>query len=600
MEKYGPHEPSFEQPAFEPSGTSEKKKDDKEKRKEKSSKDSKKEQAAVRAKELVDKLVLQSEPVAESKQEFSIDSILKKEPKEAEDSKEQKAEVKESGESAVEASAEEHTDPTVENLTPTEQMEVVRAYAKERLSELEAGKSEFEDPKEAAARQADIELMESLLEDGENDDMDQAELTHEVEVEEQTHLLGSEHDTVLEETDEPEELPADEPVLLDSPAKPTAASAVPPKPAPAASGGQQPPLHPPRAVYVPGAAAGPANYAPNHNLAPHVPAAKREYEPDYSVNPNATYLLVGGIVGYFIGRRRGRIQTEKRMKVVQRKLEKQVTEIQHTVVQKELEVQKLARDNYWQHTTSRSTPERAVTEHALPERPATGPAPEQRAAIPVADVPIEARRVPESLQRPERVAPVAIASEVRGAPLSRPANESRPNIRPENARPEKQIGKHEVKEFTKLQLLETGEKIKVGSTNLKRIFEAKLITESGLKRLVHEHLENKDIRRGLAREFLAKELSYERDPRFRDLLPPEVARRSAGGAAALDTRLSDASDIEQNDTNKLRTQEADKAQKKQKAEENKQSQSISNGLLAALTLLALGLALYAVLLSLLR
>ena len=56
------------------------------------------------------------------------------------------------------------------------------------------------------------------------------------------------------------------------------------------------------------------------NIAPPTP---KEADPDNRVR-TGRYLLAGGIVGYLIGRRRGRIKTEKKLLPVQRKLEKEV------------------------------------------------------------------------------------------------------------------------------------------------------------------------------------------------------------------------------------------------------------------------------------
>jgi uncharacterized membrane-anchored protein YhcB (DUF1043 family) len=56
-------------------------------------------------------------------------------------------------------------------------------------------------------------------------------------------------------------------------------------------------------------------------------------------------MLVGAIIGYIIGRRGGRKRTEKKLKPKIDNLEKQVTELHNTIVEKELRIRKLARDN---------------------------------------------------------------------------------------------------------------------------------------------------------------------------------------------------------------------------------------------------------------
>ena len=55
-------------------------------------------------------------------------------------------------------------------------------------------------------------------------------------------------------------------------------------------------------------------------------------------------LVVGGILGYLIGRRRGRIKTERRLLPIQNNLENQVKDLHETVDVKEREIRGLAAD----------------------------------------------------------------------------------------------------------------------------------------------------------------------------------------------------------------------------------------------------------------
>ncbi|MGH7142273.1 MAG: hypothetical protein ACREF5_02270 [Candidatus Saccharimonadales bacterium] len=65
-------------------------------------------------------------------------------------------------------------------------------------------------------------------------------------------------------------------------------------------------------------------------------------------------------------------------------------------------------------------------------------------------------------------------------------------------------------------LLETSEKITVGDTTLRKVFETKLISERGLRRAVVAYQGGGDVRRILAEELLIKEIGFELDPQLRD------------------------------------------------------------------------------------
>jgi hypothetical protein len=607
----------------------------------------KKEQAAERAKELLDKLVgigqeKEAAPALKKEKQHKVDGGA--EGKTGEEADEKPKET--AGESAEYASEEaesaEHED---EKLSEEEQAEVVAAYAPARIAELEAGRDEAEDPADAAAREADIAYLKEVLEGGL--DSEAPEVTEE-DAEQDMDLVEASDAPRLKTEDEPDELPADEAIALEHEEK-THFDPVTPPVTPTQTGGSAaggagkgggrgaatgtgsaggggtggghgtgagaggargargargviPPIHPANAPFMYGGPTG-----PNYNLSPAAATAPtaREYTPDYRQNPNASYLLVGGMVGYFIGRRRGRITTEKKMKVVQRKLEKQVEAIQSTVAQKELEVQKLAREQYWQQQTTKRTERMEPT--AQPELvPAAAAAAAAKTAERVSAaaerVPVQNREnpfvgVPSSpiLERaPDQRAPAIRAERLTPTGVMR---EARPMQREAQPRTSPELPK-QIQELSTEQLMVASEKIKVGNTNLKRIYEARLVSESGLKRLVHEFIENKDIRRGLAREFLAKELSYERDPRFRDLLPP-AARGTATSTATTATSESD-HDEKVHSKSAQAAKEAEAKAAKKAAQDKEQKQAIPNGLLAALTLLALGLAAYAVLLSLSR
>ncbi len=437
--------------------------------------------------------------------------------------------------SAETSTDQEENDPTLERLSGDEEAEVERTLVEQRLSELRAEQSDGDDPGALAEREAVIAYLEQQLEAVEPKGLEQEDAGSAIDVPE-----------------EPAEFEDDEPISLSgrSTAAPTASSLH------GGGGRGTPPPSPPASLGPVGGGRGTVQPLPRTTSAGLNTAANPDglHQPDYRVNPNATYLLVGGIVGYLIGRRRGRIKTEKRMRVVQAELEKQVEDKQQRLVESEQRVRRTARENYEQRTRR---PEQA-------ERPILQPSIE----------------VPKTV---EKIVPLVQSSkpEARAAQLSH-----------------SEASHSGVKELSQKEILTMSETISIGNTNLRKIYESRLISESGLRRLVYEHLEGHDIRRGLAREFLAKELSYERDPRMRDLIAADNAIRAAGAASPSDaaTAVSMPRDLP---TDTAASQAAAAHQSNLQSPKSR-SQHVSNGVLVVLTLIALGLAVYAVLLGLTR
>jgi hypothetical protein len=450
-------------------------------------------------------------------------------------------------------------DDKITELTPEEEAESELFWTDARLEELYAGVGHDSTEEDAAARQASIEFHEGRRRELTGEKLDEAETEPDADTE------------MVEAPDQPEA--ADEPVEIDEDEPISLVTPPPRRPTPPPAGGSTPPAGisptppgggpPPRPRPTTGGFAG---LPPAAAVSPAYPNRSafnpNSYVPDYRTNPNVAYLFVGGLVGYFIGRRRGRIKTEKQMKVVQAKLEKQIEAKQREIIDKEVQVQRLARENYRQRF-ARPPIEKPVHVTTPAElRPAVNPE-------------------LTSARRAEK--PPSAATERTPERSARPESAGRPE------RPAKT-------EFSHDEIMAMSEKIKVGETNLKKIYEAKLVTESGLRRLVTEHLEGNDIRRSLAREFLAKELSYERDPHFREPLSATgieaVRQGSAESSAAATPANSTADDLPATPAGQL----PDAVQTAQP----KTSHQVSTGLLAALTVVAILLALFAIIVGLMR
>lgn len=277
---------------------------------------------------------------------------------------------------------------------------------------------------------------------------------------------------------------------------------------PSSAGGNSPP--PPHTPPTRGT--GPASPGPAHGggtnrpaavplqtipLAPTAPVPTtpnifnaNQIEPAYNTGVTDG-LIVGGLVGYFVGRRRGRIKTEKRLKPVQEKLEKQVVQLKKEVATKEAVIRQAAARKY-------------------------------REALPVvAAVPVKAKA--------ERIGHVLVAAE-------RPtvAAPAKPERAIKVAKPEQLTTIQErVQALNREELLATSQKIMVEGTSLRQVYETSLISEKALRRLVVEHLKGGDVARLLRMEIVEREIDFERDPRLRDKARKAISKNDRGTSSTL-------------------------------------------------------------------
>lgn len=206
-------------------------------------------------------------------------------------------------------------------------------------------------------------------------------------------------------------------------------------------------------------------------------------------------LLIGGIVGYLIGRRRGRIKTEERLGKVQRKLETQVRGLQSHLQERELQIRRLVHE--------RVVSPNQVVNHQLQTA--------AEAAAPFA---------PKAGEKPAAVGSVA---------------ETNASHKPETDR----MRPKPIDKLTMPELLAIAEVIPAGTTTLRRVYETNLISERGLRRIISEQQHGGDLRRVIAEELLIKELGHELDPILRDrplrhaaavsaITPPPTAAPATG------------------------------------------------------------------------
>ena len=210
--------------------------------------------------------------------------------------------------------------------------------------------------------------------------------------------------------------------------------------------------------------------------------ARTEYV--YYESNAAGAMLLGGIIGYLVGKRRGRIKTEKRLAPVQKKLEREVRDIHEQLIDSEMRIRRMAAEKV------RTLPQI--------ERSGRGATPPERAQ----SVHPESRL---DLQKPapaERLGKVLMRAE------AAQSSETNPKLR--------DITPERVRTMHRRELLRVAEKIIIAGSSLRQVYESHLVGERGLRRLITEHLRGKDIRKSLRREMLEREIDFERDPILRD------------------------------------------------------------------------------------
>lgn len=236
---------------------------------------------------------------------------------------------------------------------------------------------------------------------------------------------------------------------------------------------------------------GGAPFRPAPGSAPSSPGPKTTEYITIQDNRNImSATLLGGLVGYLLGRRRGRIKTERRLLPIQKKLEKQVENLQQDIIAKE------------------ATIRRAVFE----KRGET--------------MPVSVGRAEQDRRR--NLPPLGKIGEV----VVTAQTETSPAI--DRAKPEA-IARH-VETLSRVDLLELSSKIIIEGSSLRQAYETNLISEKALRRIVAEHLRGGDVRRALRRELVEHQIDFERDPQLRD----RPAQASSNGGATLSDLLKQA------------------------------------------------------------
>ena len=354
----------------------------------------------------------------------------------------------------------------------------------------------------------------------------------------------------------------EEPEDLESPT----AATPPPQPSPRV--GPQPQT-PPRAP-VPTAAD--RQQPPASVMSPDQPpvadqqlSSRMEHVPYVDRSRAFSDAMVGGLVGYFIGRRRGRIKTERKLIPVQKKLEREITSLTHTIATQEFTIREAARQRV-REQPRKSQPAEVV----IPLRAARGielPKRESRESVSSVLRPsLEREREHVSAAPPEHIGKVIVAAEAAMIRESGKKNETSKTT-------DERTAQKRAETLSRNDLLTMSEKINVEGSTLRQVYETHLISERGLRRLVAEYLRGGDVVRAFKRELIERQMDFERDPKLRDAIRKNI-RGGGGKSPTLQKLLAQAGVITDDETlstgakykanEKRAAQRATKRQNKQK------------------------------------
>ncbi len=372
-----------------------------------------------------------------SDEEFSlINMIMQKNQKETNELDKSENEINEN--QAVDVSEKNNEESILENnenLTDSEKVDLANEYIDVSLSQVEAEiKNSEPDSKQEAKSNASKQYLESLKDSISISD----EVTNELPEEVADRVIednSSEHTDIDDEVsifDEDTESNTFEPEFGNDDSQSNVEA----------------PLSTPNEVEN-------SNYTPdltNNRLSSREVTQSEDSREQLEINVNrrrAGDFLIGGLIGYVIGKRRGEKLTEKKLNPIKEKLEKQVIEMQNKITEQEMRVRNLASENYDQKVSFASK---------------------------VKAIESEKQKIKESSNK-----------------LDQEINKEASNKTEKIEVAEKQPNPRTVEILSLTVLLEMSESIKIENKSLRFLFESGEINQKQLREIIRKHLNGEKI-----------------------------------------------------------------------------------------------------------
>ncbi len=255
------------------------------------------------------------------------------------------------------------------------------------------------------------------------------------------------------------------------------------------SGGGPPSYVSPGGMPFGGAGSAPNVLASTPNIA--VPKPEAEYIRRGSRSGD---LLVGGLIGYMVGRRGGRIRTEERLMPIQHNLEKQVRGLQENIASKENKIREFAANKFVSAQENQTERSRGFLESKSTD------------TLPPVRQPEVTNETAAGFKIPTPEAP-----------------------RPEVLKP--------VDQMTVPELLKVAEHIEINGITAKEMFESRRLDAVNLRRVVGEYMRGSNYERTLKDQLKAEEGRRERSVESRPGQAPGIANNSVGGGSTADSGM---------------------------------------------------------------